>query len=91
MAILVQKATDAQKEEFRDLRERSSEVGTTDWFYDEKTVCLFTQGKALVDQYGEKIPLEAGDLVTFPQGLRCQWEVLEPVKVKVKKIGRAHV
>ncbi len=84
MAILIQKATDAQKEEFKDLRERAGDVGTKEWFYDEKTICLFTQGKALVDHYGEKMPVEAGDLVTIPQGVQCQWEVLEPIRVKVK-------
>jgi uncharacterized cupin superfamily protein len=84
MAILVQKATDAQKEEFKDLRERAKDVGTSEWFYDEKTICLFTQGRALVDHYGEKVPVEAGDLVTIPQGVQCQWEVLEPIRVKVK-------
>ena len=85
MAILVRKATEAEKAELQGLRERTKEPGLTDWYYDEKTVCLFTQGKAVVDQYGEKVPMEAGDLVTFPQGLRCQWEVLEPVKVKVRR------
>ena len=84
MALRVEKATDAQKKEFANLREQGKGVGTTDWFYDEKTVCLFIEGKAVVEHYGERIPVEAGDLVTFPQGFRCQWEIQEPVRVKVK-------
>ena len=30
------------------------------------------------------LPVEAGDLLTFPQGFRCQWIILEPIRVKGK-------
>ena len=49
------------------------------------STCLILEGKAVVDHYGEKIPVEAGDLVTFPQGFHCQWEILEPLRV----VGKA--
>ena len=84
MAILVEKATDAQREEFQNIRESTKEVGITEWFYDEKTVCLFTEGKAVVEHHGIRTSIDAGDLVVFPEGLNCRWEVLEPVRVKVK-------
>ena len=32
-----------------------------------------------------RCPLCGGPLWEIPQGLRCQWEVLEPVKVKVRR------
>ena len=42
-------------------------------------------GEVLDWYYDEKIPVEAGDLVTFPQGFHCQWEILEPLRV----VGKA--
>ena len=84
MALQIEKATDVQREFFRGLREKQRNPGEVlDWYYDEKTTCLILEGKAVVDHYGEKIPVEASDLVTFPQGFHCQWEILE--------IGRSHV
>ncbi len=68
MALQIEKATDVQREFFRGLREKQRNPGEVlDWYYDEKTTCLILEGKAVVDHYGEKIPVEAGDLVTFPQ------------------------
>ena len=81
MALRIEKATDDQKKSFAGLREKKQTEGTTEWYFDEKTVCLILEGKAVVDHYGEKITIEGGDLVTFPQGYRCQWEILEPVRV----------
>lgn len=86
MALQIEKATDVQREFFRGLREKQRNPGEVlDWYYDEKTTCLILEGKAVVDHYGEKIPVETGDLVTFPQGFHCQWEILEPLRV----VGKA--
>ena len=86
MALQIEKATDVQREFFRGLREKQRNPGEVlDWYYDEKTTCLILEGKAVVDHYGEKIPVEAGDLGTFPQGFHCQWEILEPLRV----VGKA--
>ena len=86
MALQIEKATDVQREFFRGLREKQRNPGEVlDWYYDEKTTCLILEGKAVVDHYGEKIPVEAGDRVTFPQGFHCQWEILEPLRV----VGKA--
>ena len=86
MAVRVEKAADAQKEAFEGLREQYRESGTIEWFYDEKTVCLLTEGRAVIEHYGERTPVEAGDLVTFPQGIRCRWEILEPMRVRSKPL-----
>ncbi len=86
MALQIEKATDVQREFFRGLREKQRNPGEVlDWYYDEKTTCLILEGKAVVDHYGEKIPVEAGDLVPSPQGFHCQWEILEPLRV----VGKA--
>ncbi len=86
MALQIEKATDVQREFFRGLREKQRNPGEVlDWYYDEKTTCLILEGKAVVDHYGEKIPVEGGDPGTFPPGFHCQWEILEPLRV----VGKA--
>ena len=58
MALQIEKATDVQREFFRGLREKQRNPGEVlDWYYDEKTTCLILEGKAVVDHYGEKIPV----------------------------------
>lgn len=84
MAVMIEKATEEQKKSFEGLRERCQQSGSVEWYFDEKTVCLVTEGKAIMDHYGERIPVEAGDLLTFPQGYRCQWEIVEPFRLKGK-------
>lgn len=81
MALRIERATDEQKTEFLKLREKKQAEGVSEWYFDEKTTCLILEGKAVVDHYGEKNTVQAGDLVTFPQGYRCQWEIIEPVRV----------
>ena len=81
MALRIERATEEQKKDFLKLREKKQAEGTTDWYFDEKTTCLILEGKAVVDHYGEKTTVQAGDLVTFPQGYRCQWKIVEPLRV----------
>ena len=62
-----------------------SPIRTFDWYYDEEETCYFLTGKVKVyvpniSSPEEVVEIGAGDLVTFPQGLKCTWEVLEPVK-----------
>ncbi len=65
----------------------SSPAETFDWEYDETEVCLILQGKVKVStKDGEVTEFEKGDLVVFPKGLVCTWEVIEPVR-KVYKFG----
>lgn len=53
-----------------------------DWVYDYgEEICYIIEGRVKV-YYGDGkvIELEKGDLVTFPEGLQCTWEILEKVK-----------
>ncbi len=54
------------------------------WRYDEQEICYILQGKVRVKTSTETIEFGAGDLVTFPKGLECEWEILEPVKKHYK-------
>jgi len=56
------------------------EAGVFDWFYDQSETCLLLAGDVCVTtEDGDTVNFAAGDLVTFPQGLRCTWDVRVPV------------
>ncbi|HRU38639.1 MAG TPA: cupin domain-containing protein [Candidatus Goldiibacteriota bacterium] len=56
------------------------EVSKFSWHYDDSETCFILEGKARVTAGNETVTFEAGDLVVFPKGLDCVWEVIEPVK-----------
>jgi hypothetical protein len=51
------------------------------WTYDEREVCYLVQGRVTVEpEDGEAVTFGAGDLVTFPKGMNCTWDIHEAVK-----------
>lgn len=50
------------------------------WHYDEAEVCYFLEGDVTVKTPGGDVSFGKGDLVTFPQGLSCTWQVKKQVK-----------
>ena len=50
------------------------------WHYDTTEVCYILEGKARVTTATQKVEFGKDDLVTFPEGLDCEWEVIEKVK-----------
>ena len=51
------------------------------WTYDQQETCYFIRGKVIVTpDGGEPQTFGRSDLVTFPAGLSCTWEILEPVE-----------
>jgi len=59
----------------------TKEVSRFDWQYDQQEVCYLLAGRVKVTPAGgDAVEFGAGDLVTFPEGLSCVWEVLEPVR-----------
>ena len=56
------------------------EQSTFPWKYDQSEICYILEGKAIVTpEGGEPVTIERGDLVTFPKGMSCTWEVVEPI------------
>tara|TARA_B100001121_G_C18510381_1_gene536394 strand:- start:218 stop:493 length:276 start_codon:yes stop_codon:yes gene_type:complete len=56
------------------------DVSSFDWAYEDKETCLLLEGEVTVTPKGGKpIKFSAGDLVTFPAGMKCSWEVHQPV------------
>lgn len=47
------------------------------WTYDAKETCYLLEGKVKVTPSGanEAVEIAAGDLVVFPKGMSCTWDV----------------
>ncbi len=59
----------------------SKEVSSFPWTYDEPETCYILEGKVLVTPHGgHPTTVKQGDLVTFPAGMSCTWEIQEPIK-----------
>ena len=59
----------------------TKEVSTFPWTYDEPETCYFLEGDVVVTpEGGSPVRIGKGDLVTFPAGMSCTWEVRAAVK-----------
>lgn len=55
----------------------SKEVSRFDWTYSSQEIAYILEGEVTVTPTngGEAVSFGAGDLVTFPNGLACEWDV----------------
>lgn len=60
------------------------EPSTFDWFYDDKETCYLLEGRVTVKTDEGEVSFGAGDLVVFPKGLKCVWQVSEGVRKHYK-------
>ncbi|MFW6006347.1 MAG: cupin domain-containing protein [Bacillota bacterium] len=60
------------------------EISEFDWHYDSKEICYLIEGKVEIVTDEETVIIQAGDLVTFPEGMDCKWRVQEAVKKHYK-------
>ncbi|MBI2883693.1 MAG: cupin domain-containing protein [Candidatus Methylomirabilis oxyfera] len=59
----------------------SKEVSIFPWSYDSTETCYFLEGEAIVTpDGGASVQIGKGDLVTFPVGMACTWDIRRPVK-----------
>ncbi len=58
----------------------TKEKSTFDWYYDSREMCLILEGKIKVHTEDDTVEINPGDFVIFPQGLKCTWEIFEPVR-----------
>ena len=59
----------------------TKEVSRFEWTYDSEETCYFLEGDVIVTPVdGEPMHLVAEDLVTFPIGMSCTWEVRKAVR-----------
>lgn len=60
----------------------SKEVSTFPWDYSSQEVAYILEGEVTVTPKngGEPVSFGAGDLVTFPAGLSCVWDVKKALR-----------
>ena len=55
------------------------------WTYDDAETCYFLQGEVIVTpDGGEGVRVGKGDLVTFPAGMSCTWDIKQAVRKHYK-------
>ena len=56
-------------------------VARFDWHYDSEETCFLLEGQVEVTTPdGQAVTFGAGDMVRFPAGLSCTWDISVPVK-----------
>lgn len=59
----------------------SKEVSVFPWTYSEQEVAYVLEGAVVVTpKGGTPVSFGAGDLVTFPAGMSCTWDVRQPLR-----------
>lgn len=57
---------------------------TFPWEYTDKETCYILEGDVTVRTEDQEVKIGPGDLVVFPRGLKCTWEVRKHVKKHYK-------
>jgi uncharacterized cupin superfamily protein len=80
MDITVKKPTDREIAAMKSKPIWTCEISQFDWSYDQEETCLIIEGNVTVTYGGKNVSFAAGDLVVFPKGLSCVWDVKKPVR-----------
>jgi len=57
------------------------EASRFNWVYDDKETCYILEGRVVIEpEDGDPVEFGTGDLVIFPKGLKCTWDIKEDVK-----------
>ncbi|MEE8360273.1 MAG: cupin domain-containing protein [Candidatus Omnitrophota bacterium] len=62
------------------------EPSTFDWEYDTDETAYVLDGKVKIKTPSGEVEINKGDLVTFPKGLKCTWNIIEKIR-KVYTFG----
>ena len=56
------------------------EISSFPWHYDSAETCYILKGEVIISlENGDTIHLSAKDLVTFPAGLSCHWDIRQAI------------
>ncbi|TAD73232.1 MAG: DUF861 domain-containing protein [Oscillatoriales cyanobacterium] len=59
----------------------TKEVSEFPWTYDSAETCYILEGEVTVTpKGGEPVTIRKGDLVTFPAGLSCTWNITQAIR-----------
>lgn len=81
--IVIKKPDDQQIETCKQWPIWTCQESTFDWDYTQTETCLLLEGSVTVadrPDSGESVSFGPGDLVVFPTGLKCVWQITEAVK-----------
>lgn len=56
------------------------DVSTFDWEYACDETAYLLEGRVKVKTPTMEVEIKKGDLVKFPKGLKCTWNVIEPIR-----------
>ncbi|MBN1780516.1 cupin domain-containing protein [bacterium] len=57
------------------------EVSRFPWHYDSREICYFLEGEVeVIPENGQPVRIGKGDLVTFPNGMSCTWNITKAVR-----------
>lgn len=57
------------------------EKSVFDWQYDQEEWCYIFEGRFKIKtEAGDEIEAKKGDLVKFPKGLKCTWNIYDKVR-----------
>ena len=57
------------------------EISEFPWTYDAEETCYFLEGEVIVTpDGGEPVSMGKGDMVTFPKGMSCRWDIKKDIK-----------
>ncbi len=63
----------------------TKEASEFPWTYDNKETCYILEGDVVVTpEGGEPVEISKGDLVTFPQGMSCRWNIRKDIRKHYK-------
>jgi len=81
--VTVQKPSSEQAAECRTWPVWACGVSRFEWEYTQTEKCLILEGRVTVHDLvdpSQSVSFGPGDYVVFPDGLKCVWDVTEPVK-----------
>ncbi len=81
MKIKVEKPSADEDARMRRQPVWEKEASVFPWEYDATETCLLLEGDVTVTtEDGQVATFGAGDLVTFPKGLKCTWDIRKAVR-----------
>ena len=59
----------------------TKEVSEFPWTYESNETCYILEGKVtVIPNSGQPVQLGEGDLVTFPAGMSCTWQISSTIR-----------
>ena len=78
--VIVKKPSEEETKQCQSWPVWECQPSNFDWVYTEKETCLLIDGDVSVTDGSDSVSFGPGDLVIFPEGLECNWNVRKAVK-----------